>query len=472
MKAKYIFIIVCPILMSCINNSRQYDDQNPNIILIVADDLGYGDLGCYGSELNKTPNIDKMAENGMLLTSFYAASAMCSPSRAALLTGCYPQRVGFGRLPNAIGHVLLAGEPVGLNPYEITIAEILKTQGYKTKMVGKWHLGDQQQFMPINQGFDSFFGLPYSHDIAQDHPNAEMFHFPPLPLLSDETVIEENPDRSQLNQRFARESIQFIKNNQSQPFFLYMALTIPHAPLLPPSDFLEKSDNDPYRAYVELLDYCVGLILEEVKKNGLEENTLILFTSDHGASTDKIQPGSNGVLRGVKGTTFEGGMRVPGIIQWTGKIKPEANNSELLTQMDLLPTFASLANVQLPKDRIFDGKDVSNVFFNQELKTKERAFFYRWMDELHGVRLGKWKLMLKTPNKPFFDIPVLYNLSEDIGEKHDVADQYPEVVENLMKLIIESREDLGDVSAGVKGKNIRPLGFIYDAETLTEIEKK
>lgn len=469
MKFRITFIFFSLVLMSCSKQNKNDNIQGPNIILINADDLGYGDLGCYGSELNNTPNLDKMAKNGMRLTSFYSASAMCSPSRASLLTGCYPQRVGFGRLPNAIGHVLLAGEPIGLNPSEITIPEILSTKGYKTKMVGKWHLGDQPQFLPTRQGFDSFFGLPYSHDIAPDHINANKFNFPPLPLLSDEMVIEEDPDRSQLNQRFTSEAVQFISDKKNQPFFLYMALTIPHAPLLPPAEFLKNSGNGPYGAYVELLDYCVGLVLDEVKKNGLEENTLIFFTSDHGASTSKIQPGSNGVLRGEKGTTYEGGIRVPGIIQWVGKIKQGSICNKIITQMDLLSTFASLANVSLPKDPIYDGENVSNLFFNPDFMTKERVFFYRWMDELHGVRSGNWKLMVKTPFKPIFDKPKLYNLSEDIGEYHDVAEQYPDVAEKLMKLIIESREDLGDTPSGVQGKNIRPLGFIYDAKTLTKM---
>jgi len=456
------------LFVSC---DRKTIEENvlPNIIIINVDDLGYGDLGCYGSKINKTPNLDKMAEEGMLLTSFYSASAMCTPSRASLLTGCYPQRVGFSRLPNEIGHVLLAAEPTGLNPYEIAIPELLKTKGYKTKMVGKWHLGDQPQFLPTRQGFDSFFGLPYSHDVAPDHPLNERFNFPPLPLLSDETVIEENPDRSKLNQRFAREAIQFIRSNQRQPFFLYFAMTIPHYPMLPPKEFLEKSDNGPYGAYVELLDYCTGLILNELKKNGLDENTMVIFTSDNGAALVSIQPGSNGVLRGQKGQTYEGGMRVPGIIRWSGKIEPNSVSNAVITQMDLLPTIASIVDIPLPNDRIFDGSDIIGILFHPNSKQKENVFFYRWMDELHGVRLGKWKLLVKNNNKPFFDKPVLYNLSEDIGERNDVADQNPEVVEKLMKLLADSREDLGDVPAGIKGKNNRPLGWIDDARTLTKL---
>jgi arylsulfatase A-like enzyme len=468
MKILKLLSLVLLVFSSCTTNKEQGAAQNPNIILIVADDLGYGDLGCYGSKLNKTPKLDKMSKEGMLLTDFYSASAMCSPSRASLLTGCYPQRVGFGRLPNQIGHVLLAGEPCGLNPAEITIPEILKTKGYRTKMVGKWHLGDQSQFLPTRQGFDSFFGLPYSHDIAPDHPNRKKFKFPPLPLLSDETVIEKNPDRSQLNQRFTKEAIRFIRNGSSEPFFLYVAFTIPHAPLLPPEEFLKNSDNGPYGAYVELLDYCTGLLLDELKRSGLDENTLVIFSSDHGAALGKIQPGSNGVLRGQKGTTYEGGMRVPGIIQWNGKIEPGSICKKIITQMDLLPTIASITNASLPKDRIYDGKDVSNLFLNPALEVDESVFFYRWMDELHGVRSGRWKLMLKVPFEPIFDKPVLYNLAEDPGEKNNVAEQHPEVVEKLMTLILEGREDLGDVPAGIKGKNNRPLGWIYDAKTLTE----
>ena len=463
-------VILLFIFNACNKSGEIGNDENPNIIIINADDLGYGDLACYGSGLNKTPNLDKMAQEGMLLSSLYSASAMCSPSRASLLTGCYPQRVGFGRLPNQIGHVLLAAEPYGLHPYEITIPELLKEHGYNTQMVGKWHLGDQFQYLPTRQGFDHFFGLPYSHDIAPDHPLSEQWNLPPLPLMEDERVIQTNPDRSQLNQRFTERAIQFIRENINNSFFLYMALTIPHSPLLAPKEFLEKSANGPYGAYVELLDHCTGQILNELQRSGLNKNTLVIFTSDHGAAEVSIQPGSNGRLRGQKGQTFEGGMRVPAIMKWEGHIKPGSVCNTLVTQMDLLPTIASLVDAQLPNDRIIDGEDISMIFSEPETELKEKVFFYRWMDELHGVRLGSWKLLVKLPHQKPMASPLLYNLSEDIGEENNLAVEYPEVVEKLMDLLQEARNDLGDSASGIHGKNNRPLGWVSDARPLTKLE--
>ena len=443
-------------------------DNLPNFIVIVADDLGYGDLQCYGSNLNSTPHLDLMAKEGMLFTNFYTASAMCTPSRAALMTGCYPQRVGFSRLENEIGHVLLAGEHFGLNPNEITIPELLKTKGYATKMVGKWHLGDQPSFLPTRQGFDSFFGLPYSHDVAPDHPLSSRFNFPPLPLLRNENVIEENPDRSQLTQRFTQDAINFIQEAKHQPFFLYFAHTLPHYPLLPPREFLGKSKNGPYGAYVELLDYCTGELLDAVRKANIDNKTLIIFTSDNGAAEVEIQPGDNGPLRGQKGQTYEGGMRVPCIMRWPETIPAQTVCHELTTTMDFLPTFVTIIRSRIPDDRIIDGKNILPLLEGKSgVKTPYEAFYYLWMDELHAVRSGFWKLVFKLPHKPNFEKAKLYNLDNDIGEEHDIADEHQEIVKRLEGLADECRNDLGDAATEVKGKNVRPLGWVDHPTTLT-----
>ena len=434
--------------------------ERPNIILINADDLGYGDIGCYGSTLNRTPHLDQLAREGSRFTDFHTVSAMCTPSRAALMTGCYPERVGFARLPNEIGHVLLAGEPVGLHTDEITIPELLREVGYATHMVGKWHLGDQPAFLPTRQGFDGFFGLPYSHDVAPDNPTSARFHFPPLPLLRDEEVIEENPDRSRLTQRFTQEAIRFIRDYTDRPFFLYFAHTLPHGPHLAPEKFIVRSRNGAYGACVELIDHCTGELLDALAAAGHADNTLVIFTSDHGNAATEGR-GSNGPLRGGKGRTWEGGMRIPCLMRWPGRIPANTICDELSTTMDLLPTLSYLAGANPPQDRIIDGKDIRPLLSGREgAQTPYEVLYYLWMDELHAVRSGPWKLVIKEAHQPPFAKPQLYNLDIDVGETQDLSAAYPDIVRRLEALVESGRRDLGDVVAGIQGENIRPLGRV------------
>lgn len=431
----------------------------PNIVLIVADDLGFGDLGCYGSALNHTPRLDRLAREGCRFTDFHVASAMCTPSRAALLTGSYPQRVGFSRLPNEIGHVLLAHEIHGLHPDEVTLADMLKEGGYATKMVGKWHLGDHPSFMPTRQGFDSFFGLPYSHDIAPDHPNSARFNFPPLPLYRNEEVVEINPDRRFLTQRFTAEAAEFVREHKASPFFLYFAHTLPHDPHLVPASFLARSRNGAYGACVELIDQCTGLLLDALAESGLEGSTLVIFTSDHGNAATEGR-GSNGPLRAGKGNTWEGGMRVPCLMRWPVRIPAGSQCDVLATTMDLLPTLAGLAATSLPRGGPIDGKDIWPLMSGPATaRTPYDVFLYLWMDELHAVRSGPWKLVVKEAHKAPFSPARLYNLDEDPGEEQDLAALHLDIVRRLQSEAQRAREELGDAVTGTRGRSTRPLGI-------------
>ena len=418
----------------------------PNFVVIFTDDQGYADLSCFGGEHVSTPRIDQMAAEGARLTSFYVAAPLCTPSRAALMTGCYPRRIDMAYGSDFA--VLLAADKKGMNPDEITIAEVLKSAGYKTGIFGKWHLGDQPEFLPTRQGFDEYFGIPYSHDIHPFHPRQKHFKFPPLPLLRGETVIEMDPDADYLTKRITERAVSFIEANKDKPFFLYVPHPIPHAPLHVSPPFMEgvpdaikaklkqekRVDYGTRRALfrqaISEIDWSVGQILDALKKNGLDENTVVIFTSDNGPAIGKAAP-----LRGRKGSTFEGGMREPTVIRWPGKIPAGVVNNELMTAMDLLPTFAKLAGAKLPADRVIDGKDIWPVLTGKE-KSPHEAFFYYRDNELKAVRAGKWKLHLAAPQaaqrtKQGAPTPALFDLEADIGEKTNVLADHPEVAERL-----------------------------------------
>ena len=436
--------------------------SKPNIILINCDDLGYGDLGCYGSTVNRTPILDRMAHEGVKFTDFYMASPVCSPSRGAMMTGCYPRRIGFGSFEGR--WVLFPGQGVGLNPEEITVAGLLKEQGYATMLVGKWHCGDQPEFLPTRHGFDYYYGLPYSNDMGRQV--GRRVNYPPLPLLRDEEVIQEQPDQTALTERYVEQAVRFIRDHQKQPFFLYLAHMYVHLPIYPPDRFLRQSNNGPYGGAVECIDWSLAVILHELQQLGLDETTLVVFTSDNGARGD--HGGSNAPLRGRKGTTWEGGQRVPCIMRWPGRIPAEIICNEITTSMDLLPTFAKLAGADAPSDRIIDGKDIRPLMFGGEDATSPHdAFFYYFKDNIDAVRSGKWKLHIRKGDE---EVRELYNLETDIGETTNLYDQYPEVVKELETKIQACREDIGDEAAGMDGTNCRPIGRVENPDTLTHYD--
>ena len=433
--------------------------SKPNIILINCDDLGYGDLGCYGSTVNKTPALDRMAEQGMKFTDFYMASSVCSPSRGAMMTGCYPRRIGFGSFEGR--WVLFPGQGVGLNPEEITIAGLLKTQGYATMLVGKWHCGDQPEFLPTRHGFDHYYGLPYSNDMGRQA--GRQTQYPPLPLLQDEEVLQAQPDQAALTERYVEHAVRFIREHRDEPFFLYLAHMHVHLPIYPADRFLKQSNNGRYGGAVECIDWSVSVILHELQQLGLDESTLVVFTSDNGARGD--YGGSNGPLRGRKGTTWEGGQRVPCIMRWPHQIPAGSTCPEIATSMDLLPTFAQLANTDAPADRVIDGKDIRPLMFGeQDAASPHEAFFYYFRDNIDAVRSGKWKLHIRKGDAA---VKELYNLETDIGETTNLYDQYPEVVQALEATIQTCREDIGDAAADMEGANCRAIGTVENPDTLT-----
>jgi len=432
--------------------------HRPNFIVIFCDDLGYGDVGCFGSTKHRTPNIDQMAVEGMRLTSFYVTSGVCTPSRSSLMTGCYPRRVNMHQDQRG-DCVLFPVSRKGLNPKEITIAEILKTRGYATACVGKWHLGDQPQFLPTRQGFDYYYGIPYSNDMGARLRSKN----PPLPLLENEKVIEAPANQNTLTKRYTEQVIKFITANKDKPFFVYLPHTMPHNPVHSSDDFRGKSANGGYGDAVEEIDFSAGQILQTLKNLGIDNRTLVVFTSDNGASNRF--GGSNAPLAGFKGSTDEGGMREPCVIRWPGKVPAGSNCDEIACTMDLLPTFAGLAGAKVPTDRIIDGRDIWPLLAGKKgAKSPHEAFYYYQMDQLQAVRSGKWKLHLPLKIKkrnwgsPIGVSPLkLYDLENDIGEKKNVVAEHPDVVQRLTAFAENARQDLGDVDR--KGRHQRPAGW-------------
>ncbi len=442
----------------------------PNLIIIFTDDQGYGDLSCFGGEHVYTPNIDKMAEEGAKLTSFYVAAPLCTPSRAALMAGCYPRRVSMEpasglavELPNVpLGKrfpVCLAADANGLNPDEVTIAEVARSVGYRTGMFGKWHLGDQPEFLPTRQGFEEFFGLPYSHDIRPEHPRQEYFHFPPLPLLEGEEVIEIDPDPDYLTRRFTERAVKFINDHKEENFFLYVPYALPHRPLAASAEIKEqyaqelangvRASSELYETAIYEIDWSVGQILSALKNQGLDENTIVLFTSDNGAAG---KGPSNKPFRGHKGQTLEGGMRMPTVVRWPGKIKAGREYDQLLTAMDVLPTFAKLVGAKLPEDRIIDGKDILPVLLDNAESPHEYFFYSHW-GVLEAVRWKDWKLRIQNGEE------ALYNLKLDISETSNVKDEHPEIVVQL-KNVMQAFD--AEVT-----KNARPVGHVENPRSLS-----
>ena len=428
----------------------------PNIIVVFCDDLGWGDLGCFGNPTISTPNLDRMASEGQRWTQFYVAAPVCTPSRAALMTGRYPIRNGMTSAKRA---VLFPDSGGGLPPEEITLAEMLKQAGYATGAIGKWHLGHRPQYLPTAQGFDSYFGIPYSNDMdkaggpgysaavrkdASYYPEIEHYN---VPLMRDTQIIERPADQNTLTKRYTEQAIQFIENKAGGPFFLYIAHSMPHIPLFASAKFRGKSARGLYGDVVEELDASVGAILDTLRALKIDNRTLVVFSSDNGPWLSfETHGGSAGPLRAGKGTTFEGGMRVPTIFWWPGKIQPGVKK-ELGSTLDLMATFAAISGGELPKDRKLDSYDLSNVLFRDQASPREEMFF--WTNaQLHAVRWGPWKLHVKMReainygNEVRLGKPELYHLERDISEKYDVAEKYPESVEALRKKIEEHLRDL------------------------------
>jgi arylsulfatase A len=423
-------------------------ETRPNFVVILCDDLGYQDVGCFGSPLISTPNVDRMASEGMRFTDFYAAAPVCTPTRAALMTACYPLRVS---LPS----VLNARAAIGISARETLIPQVLKTRGYSTACIGKWHLGWQKEFLPTRHGFDSFFGLPYSNDMNKPEP---------VPLMRGEEIIEQPAVLETLTQRYTDEAIGFITKNRSRPFFLYLAHTFPHVPLAASDPFRGKSKRGLYGDVVECIDWSTGRILSTLKELGLDDNTLVVFTSDNGPWLIKGNDGGCALpLRGGKGQTWEGGMREPCVMRWPGRIPAGTTCAEMASVMDLGPTVARLAGARMPTDRIIDGKDIWPLMTGQKGATSpQEAFFYYRLDQLQAVRSGRWKLVLAHNDvTDKVDVPqALYDLKADISETTDVSAKYPSIVRRLTSLVERMREDLGDQITGAPGKNRRPPGSV------------
>ncbi len=468
---RLLFLLGCFFLVSsCIVSKNNIKTERPNFVIIFTDDQGYGDLSCFGGQHVYTPHIDKMAEEGAKLTSFYVAAPLCTPSRAALMTGCYPRRVGMEPpsslvidLPNVPDGkrfpVCLASDGNGLNPDEITIAEVAKSAGYKTGIFGKWHLGDQPEFLPTKQGFDEFYGLPYSHDIAPTHRRQEFFKFPSLPFLEGEEVVEMDPDPDYLTRRVTERAVKFIKDHKDENFFLYVPHPIPHGPLAASKEIKKEykkilesgvsANSNLYSTAIYEIDWSVGQILSALKEQGLDENTIVLFTSDNGAVGRK---GSTKPLRGHKGQTLEGGMRMPTVVRWPGKIKAGTEIDELLTAMDILPTFANLMGTEAPTDRIIDGKNIIPVLLN-EAESPHEYFFYSHWGTLEAVRWQDWKLRIINEEE------ALYNLKNDISEEVNLIEQYPEIVSQLKKAMLDFDTEVT--------KNARPVGHVENPKPLS-----
>ena len=441
--------------------------DRPNIVLINCDDLGYGDLGCYGSEVNRTPALDRMAQEGVRFTDFYMAAPVCSPSRGAMMTGCYPRRIGFGSFDGRV--VLFPGQPYGLNPEEVTIARLLNEVGYATKIIGKWHCGDQSEFLPTRHGFDSYYGIPYSNDMGRQRPGDT---YPPLPLLRDEDVVQQQPDQTALTERYVEEGVRFIRDNRSRPFFLYFAHMYVHLPIYVQERFLRESGNGAYGGAVACVDWAAEALLHELQRLGLDEKTLVIFTSDNG-SRAASDGGSNAPLRGTKGTTWEGGMRLPCIMRWPGRIPAGSVCGEVATAMDLYPTLAALGGASVPGDRIVDGRDIAPLMLvEEEAESPHDAFFYYRADELRAVRSGRWKLHVRKADhaEGTGETRELYDLQSDIGETTNVYAEHPSVVEALQAKLEACRRDLGDSATGAAGENVRPLGGVDNPDTLTHYD--
>jgi arylsulfatase A len=443
----------------------------PNIVIIFTDDQGYSDLGCFGAKGFATPNIDRLAREGRRFTDFHVAAPVCSASRAALLTGCYPPRVGIqGALPPK--------SRIALSLDEVTLAELVKQKGYATGMFGKWHLGDAPEYLPVHQGFDEYLGLPYSNDMWPRHPEAKAGTYPPLPMIEGDRVVlpdVTDEDQNQLTTRYTERAVEFIARNKDRPFFLYLAHSMPHVPLHVSDKFRGKSAQGLYGDVIEEIDWSVGRIMRELDEQGLAEETLVIFTSDNGPWLSYGEHAGNaGPLREGKGTCWEGGTREPCVMRWPGHIPAGTECTEMLMTIDLLPTIARLIGAELPAHKI-DGLDVWPLLAGEPgAKNPHDAYFFYYEDnQLQAVRSGPWKLQLPHTFRTLgsqpraagghpakyqevkLEQPQLFNLADDLGETTDVAAQHPDEVRKLEGFAEQARTELGDALTKRKGAGVR-----------------
>ncbi|HUE73868.1 MAG TPA: sulfatase [Pirellulaceae bacterium] len=453
---KHASALAATLLLFCLASGSIAQDQpadRPNVIVLYADDLGYGDLGCYGHPTIRTPHLDRMAAEGMRFTSFYSAAEVCTPSRAALLTGRYPIRSGMASNNR---RVLFPNSAGGIPASEITLAEALKERGYATACVGKWHLGHLPQYLPMKHGFDSYFGIPYSNDmdrVADNKLGRTIFLEPKMeywnvPLMRNDEVIERPADQPTLTRRYTEEAAAFIEAHQDRPFFLYLPYTMPHVPLFASQSHAGQSPRGLYGDVVEEIDASVGRILETLRRAGLDKRTLVVFSSDNGPwLVFEQQGGSAGLLRDGKGSTWEGGVRVPGIFWWPGKVKAGAVTQDLGSTLDILPTAVTLAGGKLPADRTIDGVNLAPLLLGTGKRPRTSMLFYRGT-ELFAARLGPYKAHFQTQpgygpgQRERHDPPLLYHLGEDPGEKSNVAARHPDVIAEVRALVVEHEKSV------------------------------
>ncbi|MCU4155748.1 sulfatase [Carboxylicivirga sp. A043] len=485
------WLVISSLLVIAVNYTSCTKSTQPNVIVIFTDDQGYNDLSCYGATDFETPHLDKLAANGIRFTNFHVSTAVCSASRSALLTGCYNERVSVR------GAYMPWDTLIGLNPDEVTIAEILKDNGYSTGMVGKWHLGRSKAFLPLQQGFDEYYGIPYSNDMWPVDYDGISVHekdsvskpwklkYPPLPILEGDeivAVIHTLEEQAQITTLYANKAVDFIKRHQSKPFFLYLAHSMPHVPIAASDKFRGKSEQGLYGDVMMEIDWSVGQVMQALRDANIEDNTLVIFTSDNGPwLCFGNHAGSAYPLREGKGSMWEGGHRVPCIMYWPNQIKGGQETDKLASTIDLLPTIANVTGANLPGNKL-DGVDITPLLKGEDV-TPRNEFWCYYGGELHAVKKGDWKLYFPHEYRSYRQHPVgndgypgwtkqmpcgleLYNLKSDIGETTNVIDQYPDVVEELQAVAKQARYELGDRLQKLEGHEVRPLGRI-EPETLT-----